>query len=93
MHCLQALQKRRGRKNSLKDDVATAERLDTKQRIVLTRKARKKRTLKTSPTKKRRKNLRRTIKERAKLICQKLSALIVEKWVVLPELPETAQKC
>ena len=84
MHCLLALQKRRGRKNSLKDDVATVERLDTKQRIVPTRKARKKRTLKTSPTKKRRKNPRRTIKERAKLICQKLSALIVEKWVILP---------
>ena len=84
MHCLLALQKRRGRKHSLKDNVANVERLDTKQRIVPRRKARKKRTLKTSPTKKRRKNLRRTIKERAKLICQKLSALIVEKWVILP---------
>ena len=76
--------KRRGRKNSLKDDVATVERLGTNQRIVLTKKTRKKRTLKTSLTKKRHKNLRRTIKERAKLICQKLSALIVEKWVILP---------
>ena len=84
MHCLLVLQKRRGRKNSLKDDVATVERLDTNQRIVATKKARKKRTLKTSLTKKRRKNLRRTIKERAKLICQKLSFLIKEKWVILP---------
>ena len=33
--------KRKGRKNSLKDDVVTVERLDTKQLIVLTRKARK----------------------------------------------------
>ena len=43
--------KKKGQKNSLKDDVATVERLDTKQLIVLTRKARKKRTLKTNPTK------------------------------------------
>ena len=42
MHCLLALPKRKGRKNSLKDDVATVERLDTKQLIVLIRKARKK---------------------------------------------------
>ena len=41
MHCLIALPKRNGRKNSLKDDVATVERLDTRQQIVLTRKARK----------------------------------------------------
>ena len=40
--------KKKGRKNSLKDDVVTVERLDTKQRIVPTKKARKKRTLKTS---------------------------------------------
>ena len=84
MHCLLVLLKRRGRKNSLKDDVVTVERLDTRQRIVLTKKARKKRTLKTSLTKKRRKNQRKTTKERAKLICQKLSVLIVEKWVILP---------
>ena len=36
--------RRKGIKNSLKDDVATVERLDTRQRIVLTRKARKKKT-------------------------------------------------
>ena len=48
--------KRKGRKNSSKDDVATVERLDTKQLIVLTR---KKRTLKTNPTKKIHKNLKR----------------------------------
>ena len=76
--------KKKGAKNSLKDDVVTVERLDTKQRIVPTKKARKKRTLKTSLTKKRHRNLRKTTKERAKLICQKLSVLIVEKWVILP---------
>ena len=76
--------KKKGPKNSLKDDVVTVERLDTKQRIVLTKKARKKRTLKTSLTKKRHKNLTKTTKERAKLICQKLSVLIVEIWVILP---------
>ena len=66
MHSLLALPKGMGRKNSLKDDVVTVERLDTKQRIVLTRKARKKRTPKTNPTKKRLKNLKRTVKERAR---------------------------
>ena len=76
--------KKKGPKNSLKDDVVTVERLDTKQRIVPTKRARKKRTLKTSLTKKRHKNLRKTTKERAKLICQKSSVLIVEKWVILP---------
>ena len=60
--------KRKGRKTSSKDDVATVERLDTKQLIVLTRKARKKRTLKTNPTKRRRKNLKRIERERARLI-------------------------
>ena len=60
--------KRKGRKNSLKDNVATVERLDTKELIVLTRKARKKRTLKTNPTKRRRKNPKRIVRERARLI-------------------------
>ena len=41
MHCLLALPKRKGTKNSSKDDVATVETLDTRQRIVLTRKAKK----------------------------------------------------
>ena len=44
--------KKKGQKNSLKDNVVTVERLDIKQQIVLTRKARKKRTLKTNLTKK-----------------------------------------
>ena len=55
MHCLLALPKRKGRINSLKDDVVTVERLDIKQQIVLTRKAGKKKTLKTNLTKKRHK--------------------------------------
>ena len=68
MHCLLALPKRKGRENSLKDDVVTVERLDTKQLIALTRKARKRRTLKTNTTKKRHKNPKRTVKERARQI-------------------------
>ena len=83
MHCLLGLPKRKGRKNSLKDDVATVERLDTRQQIVLTRKARKKRTQKTNLTKRRHKNRKRTVKERAKLICQKLNVIIAEKRVIL----------
>ena len=47
--------KKKGQKKSLKDHVVIVERLDIKQQIVLTRKARKKRTLKTNLTKKRHK--------------------------------------
>ena len=72
------------KKNSSKADVVTVERLDIRQRIVLTRKTRKKRTLKTNPTNKRHSNLKRMVKERAKEICQKLNAIIAEKWVILP---------
>ena len=75
--------KKEGQKNSLKDDVATVERLDTRQQIVLTRKPRKKRTQKTNLTKRRHRNLKRTVKERARPICQKLNAIIAEKWVIL----------
>ena len=60
--------KKKGHKNSSKANVVTVERLDTKQQIVLTRKARKTRTLKTNLTKKRHKNLKRTVKERARQI-------------------------
>ena len=84
MPCLLALPKRKGRKNTSKADVVTVERLDIRQRIVLTRRTRKKRTLKTNPTNKRHSNLKRMAKERAKEICQKLNAIIVEKWVILP---------
>ena len=60
--------KKKGKKKHLKDDVVTVERLDIKQKIVLTRKARKKWTLKTNLTKKIHKNLKRTLKERARQI-------------------------
>ena len=63
--------KKKGQKSSLKDDVATVERLNTSQRIVPTRKARKKRTQRTNPTKRRHKNLKRIVREKARLICQK----------------------
>ena len=76
--------KKKGQKNSSKTDVVTVERLDIRQQTVLTKKARKKRTLKTNPTKKRHKNLKRMVKERARQICQKLNAIIAEKWVILP---------
>ena len=72
MHCLLVLLKRRGRKNSLKDDVVTVERLDTKQRIVPTKKARKKRTFKTSLTKKRRKKPKKDNKGKGKTDMSKI---------------------
>ena len=60
--------KRKGTKNSSKDDVAIVERLDTRQLMVLARKVSKRRTQKTNLTKRRHKNL----KKRATLTCQKL---------------------
>ena len=48
MRCLQALPRRKGIKNSLKDDVAIVESLDTKQRIAPIRKVARKRALKTN---------------------------------------------
>ena len=41
MHCLLAQLKRMGIKNCLKDGVVTLERLDTRQRIVLTKSKKK----------------------------------------------------
>ena len=84
--------KKKGQKISSKADVVTVERLDIRQRNVLTRKARKKRTLKTNPTKKRHSNLKRMAKERAKEICQKLNAIIAEKWVILPGTAQNLAK-
>ena len=66
MRCLLPLPKRKGTENSLNDDVATAERLDTRQQIVLTRKASKKRTLKTNLTKRRHTNLKKDNKGKGK---------------------------
>ena len=59
---------KKGRKNSSKDNVATVEILDTMQLIVLTRKARRRETLKTNPTKRRHKNLKRIARESARPI-------------------------
>ena len=84
--------KKKGQESSLKADVVTVERLDTNQPIVLTRKAIKKRTLKTNPTKRRHRNLKRTAKEKGRQICQKLNAIIVEKWVILPGTAQSSHK-
>ena len=83
MYCLLALPKRKGTKNILKDDVVIVESLDIRQRIVPTRKASKKRTLKTNLKKRRHRNLKRTVKEKERPICQKLGAIVVVNWVIL----------
>ena len=56
------------------------------------KKSKKKRTLKTNLTKKRHRNLKRTVKERARQICQKLNAIIAEKWVILPGTARNLEK-
>ena len=82
MHCLLALPKRKGRKNSLKDDVATVERLDTRQRIVLTRKA-KKEDSKDKSDKGETQKPKKDSKGKGKTDMSKLNVIIVEKWVIL----------
>ena len=52
MHCLLALAKRKGRNNSLKDNVATVERLDTRQQIAPDKKSKKKEDSKDKSDKK-----------------------------------------
>ena len=59
---------KKGRKNSSKDNVATVERWDTMQLIVLTRKARKKGDSQDKSDKRRHKNLKRIVRERARPI-------------------------
>ena len=88
MHCLQALPTRKGIKNSSKDDVAIVESLDTKQRTAPTRKVARKRVQRINLEKRRHRRLKGTIKERARLICQKLDAINV---VNLDILHGTAQ--
>ena len=83
MHCLQDLPTRKGIKNSSKDDVAIVESLDAKQQIAPTRKVARKRVQRISLKIWRHKRLKGTTKERAKLICPKLDATIVVKWVIL----------
>ena len=56
------------------------------------KKARKKRTQKTNLTKSRHRNLKRTVKERARPICQKLNVIIAENWVILLGTAEAMQK-
>ena len=73
--------KKKGQKKQFKADVVTVERLE-----------RKKRTLKTKPTKRRHRNLKRTVKEKARQICQKLNAIIAEKWVILPRTARNLAK-
>ena len=48
----------------------------------MTRKARKKRTQRTNLTKRRHKNQKRIVRERARPICQKLNVIIAEKRVI-----------
>ena len=43
--------------------------------------------------KRRHKNLKRTRKERARLICQKIDVRIVVNWVICLGLPEAMRKC
>ena len=74
--CLQALTIRKGTKNSLREDVAIVESLDTKQQIALTRKATRKRVQRVK-LKKETQKTKRDHKGKETLICLELNATIV----------------
>ena len=76
--------KKKGQKKQFKGRCVYCGEIGHKEQPVLIRKARKKKTLKTNPTNKRHRNLKRMVKERAKILCLKLNAIIAEKWVILP---------
>ena len=72
MRCLPALQRRKGIKSSLKDDVDTVESLDIRKQTVSTRKASKKRTLKTNLIKKETQKHKKDSKEKGKINMSKI---------------------
>ena len=76
--------KKKGQKKQFKGQCGYCGEIGHKAANCPDKKARKKRTLKTNPTNKRHRNLKRTVKERARQTCLKLNAIIVEKWVILP---------
>ena len=75
--------KKKGQKKQFKGRCGYCAEIDTRQRIVLRRKARKKRTHRTNLTKRRHKNLKRIVKKWTRPICQNLNVIFAEKWVIL----------
>ena len=57
------------------------------------KKSKQKEDSKDKSKKRRHKNLKRTVKERARSICQKLDAIIVVNWVILLRTAKATQKC
>ena len=74
--------KKKGQKKQFKGRCGYCGEIGQKERIALTRKA-KKEDSKDKSDKRRHKNLKRIVRERARLICQKLNVIIAEKWVIL----------
>ena len=85
--------KKKGQKKQFKGQCGYFGEIGHKAENLPYKKSKKKRTLKTKPTNKRHRNLKRMVKARARQICQKLIVIIAENWVILPGLPETLRKC
>ena len=77
--------KKKGQKKQFKGRCGYCGEIGHKAANCPDKKAIKKMTLKTNPTKRRHRNLKRKVNEKERQICQKLNALIAEKWVILPE--------
>ena len=84
--------KKKGQKKQFKGRCGYCGEIGHKAANCPDKKVRKKKTLKTNPTNKRHRNLKRTVKARAKEICQKLNAIIAEKWVILPGTAQNLAK-
>ena len=76
--------KKKGQKKQLKGRCGCCGEIGHKAANCPDKKSKKKEDSQDKSDKKRHRNLKRTVKERARQICQKLNAIIAEKWVILP---------
>ena len=77
--------KKKGQKKQFKGQCGYCGEIGHKAANCASKKSKQKEDSKEKSDKRRHKNLKRTIKERTRLICQKLNAIIVVKWVILLE--------
>ena len=82
MHCLLALPKKKGHKKQFKGRCGYCGELGHKAANCPNKKRKQKEDSKDKSEKRRHKNLKRKVKERERLICQKLGAIIVVNWVI-----------
>ena len=75
--------KKKGQKKQFKGRCGYCGEIGHKAANCPDKKNKNRRTQRTNPTKKRHKNLKTIVREKARWICQKLNVIIAEKWVIL----------